>query len=244
MGYPICVPAGPCAATSACAVKNDQSGIYIITVMPCGRLNLFAPSGVSNNVETIIKMIENLNPAGPPAEIAEDRFPLLIDKHQRQIYSLALRLTGNAAAADDITQETFISAWKHLKGFRGESSLKTWLFRIATNKVRSYWRWKKIRSWVGLGARNGEEDAPALEDILPDRPEDRPEQTALAADMERRVQAAIDILPPRQREVATLRAQGISMAGIADTLTMAEGTVKAHWFEARKKLTASLGEYL
>ncbi|OGR41238.1 MAG: hypothetical protein A2X35_07525 [Elusimicrobia bacterium GWA2_61_42] len=174
----------------------------------------------------------------------ESAFDLLIEEHQRQVYSLALRLTGNQAAADDITQETFISAWKHLKGFRGDSSLKTWLLRIAANKVRSYWRWKKLRSWVGLGPRDGEEGAPALQDLLADRPEDRPEAAALAADLERRVQAAISLLPPRQREVAALRAQELSVAEIAAALGMAEGTVKAHWFEARKKLEASLGEYL
>jgi len=189
-------------------------------------------------------MAENPDIAGTPDGNAEDGFSRLIEKHQRQVYSMALRLTGNAAAADDITQETFISAWKHLKSFRGESSFKTWLFRIAANKVRSYWRWKKLRSWAGLGRGEGEEDSPALEDTLPDRPEGRPEQAALAADLERRVQAAINTLPPRQREVAVLRAQELGMAEIAAALGMAEGTVKAHWFEARKKLEASLGEYL
>lgn len=179
-------------------------------------------------------------PAGPGG----DRFAGLIEEHQRRVYALALRLTGNAAAADDITQETFIAVWKHLESFRGDSSLKTWLLRIAANKVRSYWRWKKLRSWAGLGREEAEEDAPALEDLIPDRPGSRPEAAALAADMERRVQAAISLLPPRQREVAVLRAQELSIAEIAVTLGMAEGTVKANWFEARKKLTGLLGEYL
>ncbi|HAT72303.1 MAG TPA: hypothetical protein DCS63_05755 [Elusimicrobia bacterium] len=179
-----------------------------------------------------------------PEERVEGRFAGLIEEHQQRVYSMALRLTGNAAAADDITQETFIAAWKHIKGFRGDSSLKTWLLRIAANKVRSYWRWKKLRSWVGLARGEREEDAPALEDLLPDRPQDRPEAAALAADLERRVQAAINLLPPRQREVAVLRAQELSIAEIGAALGMAEGTVKAHWFAAKKKLTGSLGEYL
>jgi RNA polymerase sigma-70 factor (ECF subfamily) len=182
-------------------------------------------------------------PAGPPQQ-DEDRFSGLIAEHQRRVYSLALRLTGNAAAADDITQETFIAAWKHLEGFRGDSSLKTWLLRIAANKVRSYWRWKKLRSWVGLDQREEDGEGLALNEVLPDDPAGRPEQAALAADLERRVQAAISLLPPRQREVAVLRAQELSMAEIGEALGMAEGTVKAHWFEARKKLGASLGEYL
>ena len=175
---------------------------------------------------------------------AEDGFARLVGEHQRLVYAVALRLTGNADAAEDITQETFIAAWKHFGEFRGESSLKTWLLRIAANKTRSYWRWKKLRSWVGLGRGENGEDAPALEDLLPDDPAGRPEQAALAADLERRVQAAIGALPPRQREVAVLRAQELSVAEIAAALGMAEGTVKAHWFEARKKLEASLGEYL
>lgn len=190
------------------------------------------------------EMKKSPDPGGAPSENPEERFSLLVEAHQRQIYVLALRLTGNAAAADDITQETFISAWKHLDGFRGDSSFKTWLFRIAANKTRSYWRWKKLRSWVGLGERAGDEDSPTLEEVLPDRPQDRPEQAALAADLERRVQAAINLLAPRQREVAVLRAQGLALAEIGEALGMAEGTVKAHWFEGRKKLEASLGGYL
>jgi len=199
--------------------------------------------GVKNRVEEIIEMEkkETRSAAEFPDEIS---FSRVIEEHQRQVYALALRLTGNAAAADDLTQETFISAWKHLKNFRGDSSLKTWLLRIAANKVRSYWRWKKLRAWVGLGRRDEDGEEPALEEILPDAPSGRPEQAALAADLERRVQAAISALPPRQREVAALKAQGLSGEEIAGVLGMAEGTVKAHWFEARKKLEASLGEYL
>ncbi|MEW5906807.1 MAG: sigma-70 family RNA polymerase sigma factor [Elusimicrobiota bacterium] len=86
-------------------------------------------------------------------------FALIVDEHQRLVYSLALRLTGDTAAAEDIAQETFLSAWKHLDRFRGESSLKNWLARIAVNKVRSYWRWKKLRSWVGLSDRGEDGEA-------------------------------------------------------------------------------------
>ncbi|OGS55286.1 MAG: hypothetical protein A3J79_05540 [Elusimicrobia bacterium RIFOXYB2_FULL_62_6] len=179
-----------------------------------------------------------------PPEPDETGFSGIIEEHQRHVYSLALRLTGNAAAADDITQETFISAWKHRKGFRGESSLKTWLLRIAANKARSYWRWKKLRAWVGLGPREPDGEAPSLEELLPDDPAGRPEQAAAAAELERRVQAAISALPRCQGEVAALRAQGVKVAEVAEILGMAEGTVKAHWFEARKKLETALGEYL
>lgn len=199
---------------------------------------------VSTSVETMTGTEKISGAAGLEKPDPESAFELLVAEHQRQVYSMALRLTGNAAAADDITQETFISAWRHLGRFRGESSLKTWLFRIAANKVRSYWRWRKLRSWVGLSDRDEEKGGAALEDLLPDDPSGRPEQASQAAELERRVQAAINALPPRQREVAVLRSQGLALAEIGEALGMAEGTVKAHWFEARKKLAASLGEYL
>lgn len=174
----------------------------------------------------------------------ESAFALLLEEHQRLVYAVVLRMTGDVSAAEDITQETFLAAWRHLKDFRGESSLKTWLLRIAANKSRSWWRWRRLRNWVGLGRKDGEDGAPSLEDILPDDPAGRPEQAAIAADIERRVQAAIAVLPPRQREVAALRAQQLSTAEIAAALGMAEGTVKAHWFEARRKLESALGELL
>ncbi|HAN03837.1 MAG TPA: RNA polymerase subunit sigma [Elusimicrobia bacterium] len=191
--------------------------------------------------------MENVKKTGPEGLAGTDpesAFALLIEEQQRLVYSVALRLTGNTAAAEDITQETFIAAWRHIKDFRGESSLKTWLMRIAANKTRSYWRWKRLRSWVGLSDKGEDGEGAALEDLLPDDPAGRPEQAALAAELERRVQSAINALPPRQREVAVLRAQGLGLAEIGAALGMAEGTVKAHWFEARKKLGASLGEYL
>ncbi|OGR77045.1 MAG: hypothetical protein A2X32_07115 [Elusimicrobia bacterium GWC2_64_44] len=189
--------------------------------------------------------IEKKGSESPGAANPEGAFTLIVEEHQRLVYGVALRLTGNSSAAEDITQETFIAAWRHLKDFRGESSLKTWLLRIAANKARSYWRWKKLRTWFSLSdPANGDEESPALEDLLPDDPRQRPEQAAQAAELERRVQAAISALPPRQREVAVLRAQGLSGAEIAAALGMAEGTVKAHWFEARKKLEVSLREYL
>ncbi len=180
----------------------------------------------------------------PPAG-AGDRFGRLVEQYQRLVYSVVLRFTGDAGAAEDLTQETFLAAWRHLEGFRGDSSLKTWLLRIAANKARSWLRWRRLRSWFSLSAPpDGREEGPALEDLLPDDPAGRPEQAALAAETERRVQAAIAALPQRQREVAVLRSQGLALAEIGETLGMAEGTVKAHWFEARRRLEASLGEYL
>lgn len=181
---------------------------------------------------------------GGRSEEGDDAFARLLEEHQRTVYALALRLTGDGAAADDITQETFISAWRHMEGFRGGSSLKTWLLRIAVNKVRSYWRWKKLRSWVGLDDRGEDGDNIPLAERLPDRPGDRPEQAALSAELERRVNLAIAELPPRQREVAVLRSQGVALEEIGEALGMAEGTVKAHWHAARLKLERSLGEYL
>ncbi len=175
---------------------------------------------------------------GPAPDLGD-----VLDEYQRRVYGFVLRLTGDSAAADDITQETFIAVWRHAGGFRGDSSLKTWIFRIALNRTRSYWRWKKLRGWLSLESPADPGEAALLE-LLPDDPAGRPEAAAEAAELERRVQAAINALPPRQREVAALRTQELSVQETAAVLGMAEGTVKAHWFEARKKLESVLKDYL
>src|SRR5215210_6123461 len=75
----------------------------------------------------------------------QDAFDLLVSKFAGDIFGLAYRLTQNREEADDITQETFLSAIRAIAGFRGDSELKTWLFRITVNHARNRFRWWKRR---------------------------------------------------------------------------------------------------
>jgi len=165
-----------------------------------------------------------------------DAFGKLVEKYQREVYGLILRLTHNEALADDLTQETFLSAWQKLSGFREISSLRSWLLTIALNKVRSYWRWKKLRNWLSLGSVQNEQGQ-TLEETIPDlsRKAD-PASVFEDANFEDHFQTSLSKLPVRQREVIGLRAQGLNIDEIACVLKMAEGTVKAHIFHAKEKL--------
>jgi RNA polymerase sigma-70 factor, ECF subfamily len=72
-------------------------------------------------------------------------FNRLVEERHADIYALLYRLTEDAEEARDLTQETFLQAFRHLAGFRGEADLRTWLYRIAVNQARNRWRWWKRR---------------------------------------------------------------------------------------------------
>ncbi|MBA2379953.1 MAG: sigma-70 family RNA polymerase sigma factor, partial [Blastocatellia bacterium] len=74
-----------------------------------------------------------------------DAFDTLINRYSADVYALLLRLTEDREEAGDLTQETFLSALKSIKTFRGEAELKTWLYRIAVNQSRNRYRWWKRR---------------------------------------------------------------------------------------------------
>lgn len=172
-------------------------------------------------------------------------FEALICSTQRQVYTLALRLTRNEPEADDITQETFISAWTHLPSFRAEIPFRAWILKIALNKCRSFWRWSALRRVISLDSSEDGEDTSygncrEFEDFgLP-----RPEQACESAERARQINHAMDSLSPKQREAALLRGQGLELSEIAAIMKTAQGTIKAHLFEARRKLTVALKEGL
>ena len=163
--------------------------------------------------------------------------------YQKPVFTVALRILGDAQAAEDVVQETFLAVWSHARRFRGEASVKSWIYSIALNKTRSAWRWRKVRSMLHLplSARTDEEGHP-LELDPPDTSRDAdPAASASRLDASARVRLAIDALPPRQREIVLLRTQGLELLEIARATGLAEGTVKATLHQARAKLEDMLG---
>ena len=160
-------------------------------------------------------------------------FDRIVAKYRRDVYRVARRMTGNHEDADDVSQETFLRAYKALSGFRGDASLKTWLFRIAVNLSINAGRSKSIR-------RESDEDpeleydaqrhGPSAGEILLERGEE-----------ELRVRRAVDHLPPRQRQVVILRIyEELKFQEIADLLEAPIGTVKANFFHAMNNLRKTL----
>src|SRR5258706_10316006 len=82
-----------------------------------------------------------------------DSFEEVMIRHQREIYGYILRMTNREDVADDLTQDTFVEAWKHLAALRYKAAIRSWLFKIAINKVRSYGRWKRLRNFLSLDHR-------------------------------------------------------------------------------------------
>jgi RNA polymerase sigma-70 factor (ECF subfamily) len=154
-------------------------------------------------------------------------FERLYREHSGRVYGLCLRMTRDAALAEDCTQETFINAWRALGRFETRSSIATWLHRIAVNVALG----KRRRAWPTL--------EPAEEDDEESTEHDWTLDTALEVE---EIEGAIQQLPDGARDVLVLHAiYGYSHGEAAQMLGVAEGTCKAQLHRARKLLREKLG---
>ena len=158
-------------------------------------------------------------------------FNQIVDRYQSQVYNVAARTLGSRVAAEDVTQETFISAYKAISGFRG-GSLRAWLLRIARNQCFDHLRSIKRRPESSL-----EE---AFEDtgfVQPASADSLPETQALTAELGRAISRAIHALPLDQRiTLLTVDVQGLSYEETAEAFGVSIGTVKSRLSRARSKV--------
>ena len=169
-------------------------------------------------------------------------FDVLVTRYSADVYALLYRLTENAEEAADLTQETFLSALKAIKKFRGEADLKTWLFRIAVNESRNRFRWWKRRNrqnTISIDATVGETETPLSETFSSDSP--NPEENALRQEREKVLKKALLALPDVFRETIILcDIEGLSYEKIAQTLEINIGTVKSRIARGRDELRRKL----
>lgn len=161
------------------------------------------------------------------------------------VHALASRMLGTAGDVEDAVQEAFIRAFRGLKTFRGEASLKTWIYRIATNVCLTHAeRQKKQRPLESLDEALGEEGGETRGSQLPSG--DRlPEDTVLGAELSERIQFALDRLSPEFRTVLVLRdIEGLSYEEVAEATGANLGTVKSRLARARLQAMRALKEYL
>ena len=164
-------------------------------------------------------------------------FEQLVTAYEKNVYNLALRMVGDPDDAADITQETFIKAYRALGSFRGDSKFSSWLYRIASNVCLDFLRSRSRRAQVPLSFEN--EDAEG-EIELPDMSQN-PEEVLMKKLSMEAVRRGMEKLPPKQRQILVLRELcGLSYAELAQTLSVEEGTVKSRIFRARKRLCAIL----
>jgi RNA polymerase sigma-70 factor (ECF subfamily) len=159
---------------------------------------------------------------------AED-FDELVRRNQKRIFRLLMVLLRDQDAADTLTQECFLKAYRSRESFRGESSVDTWVYRIAVNLARDHQRSKRQGFWKKMFSASTEaEDETPLLDTVADGGADA-EVQLLAREEVDHVWYTVRRLSANQREVFVLRyAEDMSLDEIAQTLDMQLGTVKSH----------------
>ncbi len=167
----------------------------------------------------------------------------LVAEQSSDVYALLFRLTSDAEEARDLTQETFLRAYQNIERFRGDASLKTWIYRIAINQARNRWRWWRRRKrdvTVSLDATDEQREKP-LASTLPSNDELNPEQETLARERENQLRDALLGLRRSYREAVILRdVEGFSYEEIASTLQISIGTVKSRISRGRMELRHAL----
>ncbi len=184
---------------------------------------------------------------GPLVERAKsgdlDAFDLLVRRHQDRLVNALWRMTGNEHDARDLAQDAFLSAWRALPRFTGESRFSTWLYAIAANAARSRGRHLAVVRRVtpvsiDAGGPDGNPREFAAAGGAPDAPAERREAIE-------RAQAALDTLEPELREAIVLREiEGLDYAAIARIQEVPLGTVKTRIHRARLDLREKMRPYL
>jgi len=160
----------------------------------------------------------------------EEAFAALFEMHKRRVYSLCLRMTGNTAEAEDLTQEAFLQLFRKIATFRGESAFSTWLHRLAVNVVLMHLRKKGLQQ-ISLDEVDSSQDEPVKRDY---------------GDYDRRLMGSVDRisltraiaeLPPGYRTVFVLHdVEGYEHNEIAEIMKCSVGNSKSQLHKARMKL--------
>jgi RNA polymerase sigma-70 factor, ECF subfamily len=164
----------------------------------------------------------------------EAAFAALFEAHKRRVYSLCLRMTGNTAEAEDLTQEAFLQLFRKISTFRGESAFSTWLHRLAVNVVLMHLRKKGLQQ-VSLDEMDTSQDEPVKRDYGSD-------DLRLTGSIDRiGLQKAIADLPPGYRTVFVLHdIEGYEHNEIAEIMSCSVGNSKSQLHKARMKLRERL----
>ena len=178
---------------------------------------------------------------------AESAYEKLISTYQQPVYNLVYRLVNDPSDACDVVQEVFVKIFRNIKAFRGQSSLKTWVYRIALNEAHNRRRWfgRHKKQEVDFERDDGMVGL-SLQDTLPDSGSS-PFELALSVEAHKFIEEALQALSPAFREAVVLRdVEELSYEEIADVLGINIGTVKSRILRGRealrKEVTGRMGE--
>ena len=171
----------------------------------------------------------------------EAAFNQFVRAYEQRVFALVFRMLGNRAESQDLAQEVFITVFKSIDSFRGDSRFGTWLYRIAVNHCKNRIKYLDRRS-----TRQHDEIGDAQEESVADggavggRPA-RPDEAAEGNDMERAVRAALATLDDEHRELIILRdLEGLAYEEIVQITGLPDGTVKSRLHRARAALREAI----
>lgn len=191
-----------------------------------------APSGVSQEDARILRGLR----AG-----IETAYEELISRYEQPVYSIVYRLLGNQSDACDVVQEVFLKVFRSVNSFREQSSLRTWIYRIAVNEAHNHRRWfaRHCRWEVPLEVEQGSGCSHSL-DYATD-PGRSPFEQALDSENRALIERALARINPIFRTAVVLRdIQNLSYEEIAEILQVSLGTVKSRILRGREALRREL----
>ncbi len=157
----------------------------------------------------------------------EGAFELIFEEYRTMVFRVAYGLVGKREDALDVSQEVFLRLHKHLKGFKSESSLRTWIYRITLNRALSQLRKRQF--------------LPLFDFLLHKPGESDPLRQAESNESAERLSQALECLSAKQKQAFVLKNQeGLRYAEIAKVLKVKQGTVKAMIYQASNKLKEHL----
>src|SRR6185437_13702066 len=168
-----------------------------------------------------------------------------IQRFEQPVFNIVSRLMDDPSDAADVVQEVFLKVFRNIISFRQDSSLKTWIYRIAVNEARNHRRWfsRHRRQEIGLESADGD-DARGCQDWLPD-PGRSPFDLAVDRETEQLIENALLQVNPKFRAALVLREiEGLSYEEIAEILDISLGTVKSRILRGRDALKKHLAERL
>jgi len=177
----------------------------------------------------------------------KDAFRELVERYQRRVLAVVMGMLHDREAALEVTQETFIKAFRSIGRFKGDASFYTWIYRIAVNLAidhqRREWRRPATDSTRNSGQDGQTEDL--LDRIGDEDPRGDPFEATKDSELRARVLEAIDELTPDHKAVILLRElEGLSYDEISRVMQCSKGTVMSRLHYARKKLQARLKEFV
>jgi RNA polymerase sigma-70 factor, ECF subfamily len=172
-------------------------------------------------------------------------FEQLVNRFQKQVFNFIYRMLGTREEARDLAQEVFISIFKNIEGFRGDSSLATWVYRIASNHCKNRRKYLGRRNIEQPMSPENENTRPASEHIPVAMGVSRPDDLVEGYQTEFMIQQAIAQLEEEQRIILVLRdIQNVSYEDISEITGLPLGTVKSRLHRARMTLKDKLAPYL